>query len=828
MVRLISFARPFLPPRLLALFLGVLGGVLFVAGSAAGQPLTMTAGLKLSSTYRTDCWQPIHLEFRNDGPMAIEGSAVVPLTDPQAPAAMVLPVTVPSHARLKATIWAYLPPLISTPEQMRKGPVPPLVMAEFRGRDGALLTRAEVVGIPISRSSGDQAADEDQRGELILVVGQREMEDESYEGTWLVAHLGDALGAPMAVAKATLDRFPRQPAGLRSIKAVVLEGVDPESLDLAQRTALLDYLHGGGVVVVAAPIPSVARAGSWLEAHFPVRLTGSRMARQVETSPGGKALKFREWLPIAEAVDGGGDVLLRDRDYVHVATKSVGLGTVVFTSFPINGLMENQPQVAALWEQLLGMRRPLWDWRDSQLGETRHRVLSAMIGRKVAPWRVAAAIAGGYVLLVALAQAMFLGPARPKAFIAAGAVAVVLSGALLAMGMARRGETGLQGARLAIVDLAADGNGWQQESLAYVGAADPKMALRAADELVMIRPALSDDGDPPRIRQQPFAVDNSGIYAERIERVWEASGPADPKWRIGAVGMFGPAGFTLEVDNGIGLPLRAPLIVWQGAVVSMDDLPAGLSATRSFQLNNRGDFTTGGMLTSDEAKRRALIIKSSLLPAKRQLAQTADAETPPMLVAWLPAAPRELIQLAEPWSMTRKSMVMVRTPLRIEPSAVGKRIEVSPEFVSADTGRLPYDHANGESIPTPQPGQWQINFSVPPQIGRIRPTQLILSVRVTLPAHRLHIRTRTLPGPVVTWSRELGAKEVAIDCSPGDYDESGRVHLTIEVEALDMTSNVPWQISDLGASIGAEVVGPPMAIVLDAPGGAGRSSENSR
>src|SRR5439155_27374001 len=125
----------------------------------------------------------------------------------------------------------------------------------------------------------------------------------------------------------------------------------------------------------------------------PVRLVGARMARSINVAVEGPTLKFRQPLDIVEAVEGDGQVLLRDRDYVHVAIKPVGLGKVVFTSFLINGLDESQPQAAMLWDQLLALKQPQWEPSRMQLGEVRHQVLGSMIGRKVAPWGVAAGVA---------------------------------------------------------------------------------------------------------------------------------------------------------------------------------------------------------------------------------------------------------------------------------------------------------------------------------------------------------------------------------------------------------------------------------------------------
>ena len=796
--------------------------VMLAAGhSAAAQPLTITASLEFSQIYRPESWQPVLIQLRNNTDQIVEGAAVLPLSHADSAVTMRLPISVPPHATVRASLWAYFPPPPDHDAGKQSGSMPPLSVVEWRGPDGGSLARTDILGVPISAvRRGTIGGDEfgADRGELVLLVNHRLRESDAYDIDALVGHLAETLGTPISVAGVEVHALPRQPGGLRGVKAIVLEAVDPDVLDVAQRAALLAYLRGGGVVVVAAPVESVDRAGNWFDALLPVRLVGSRQASAIETSDARATLKLREPLPIVEAVDrGSGTILLRGEHYVHVAAQPVGLGKVVFTSFPLNGLDETQPQVAVLWEQLLGLRRPLWDWRDSRLGEARHQVLGSMIGRKVAPWSIAAAVAVGYVLLVVAAQAMFLGPARPKAFAASIAVALVVSGALLAMGIARRGDTGLQSARLAVIDVGPDGNGWQQESLAFVGKDDATMALRPRDERVMIRPALADDGNPPTVKQQPFAVDSTGVYAERIERVWEAAGPADPKLRIDAAAQLGPDGLTLDVQNDLGTPLEAPLIVWNGRVLAMGFLPTGRSTVRQFQLNARQIFTEAGLVTSDEAKRRAQIVAASLAPANPSSGSAAEA--PPMLIGWIAAPNSALVRPVDREAIESKSMVMVRTPLRFDVSPPKSALSIPAALVHVDTGRLPYDRATGESVPTPQPGEWTLTLRPPPEIGRVRPTRATLSARVTLPVHSMELRKSTARNaPILAeWSRDVGAKEVTFDCVPGDYDDDGAIRITLQVNSQDAVGSVPWQVSDLEMNMEAEVIGPPRPIVLDPP-----------
>ena len=84
---------------------------------------------------------------------------------------------------------------------------------------------------------------------------------------------------------------------------------------------------------------------------------------------------------------------------------------------------------------MLSLKQPRWDWNQSALGTTRYQVIGAMIGKKVAPWRVAAAVAGGYLLLVMIAQGLFFGAARPKAFVVSLSAALLFSAVLVTMGM---------------------------------------------------------------------------------------------------------------------------------------------------------------------------------------------------------------------------------------------------------------------------------------------------------------------------------------------------------------------------------------------------------
>jgi hypothetical protein len=388
------------------------------------------------------------------------------------------------------------------------------------------------------------------------------------------------------------------------------------------------------------------------------------------------------------------------------------------------------------------------------------------------------------------------------------------------MGAVRHADQSLQVARLGVVDVAPaahGGGGVRRESIAFVGADMPHMTLAAANESVMLRPALADARNRPTVRQQPFTAENA-IFLDRIERVWEATAPLDPKWRIDATAQLGGNGLALDVDNAVGQTLESPLVIWNGRALAIADLPLGRTTVRDMQLNPRGRFNGIAALTSEQGKRRAQVVAASLAPPRETAANSTAFDTPPMLIGWIADAGDPLAAPAErDMEIDAKTMTMIRTPLRFNVAAAGIAVAIPAGLVRVDTGRMPYDHDSGESVPTPQGGSWRIRFGPLRQAGRLKPSRVTVAARVTLPAHtlRLTMPSRAANDAPLEWSRKVGTIETTIECGERDYDADGRITMTLDVEQLDPASTVTWQISDLVAKIDGVITGPPAPIVLD-------------
>ena len=287
---------------------------------------------------------------------------------------MRLPVDVPARSIVRITVWGYFPRLDLTPTKKKQTDVSPLSTAEFRAHDGALLAHAGHG--PAAFGQGRVASRQRKRPDHPACQPDApNPRARNYDLT--LCSRGSANSRDRADGGDGCTRGTDPP----SAGVVVDQGGRPRRarsrcLDLEQRQRLLEYIRGGGVVVLAAPARVARRVCQTrpTSAHKLVRCPqsrrpiGSRVATQVEVSAeanGAGKPPQTAWAGLDR----------RSRRKPTAPTcccaaattctsppRSVGLGKIVFTSFPMNGLDASQPQAAALWEQLLDLRRPQWDW----------------------------------------------------------------------------------------------------------------------------------------------------------------------------------------------------------------------------------------------------------------------------------------------------------------------------------------------------------------------------------------------------------------------------------------------------------------------------------
>ncbi len=789
---------------------------------AAFDDYSMSTVLQYGALYAPEQLNPVSVQFRNKTDRPVMGELRVPLGREPLQTEVRLPVTVPAHSRVKATALAYM--MTPSEEVVAAGKLPPLSLTAWYDEHHARIDRSELLGQVLIPEVATDPSGVPSTGILLSIAGEG---DDGADSATL-EQLGDLYlslkGWRCSQATLPVNNAPRQWIGLSCCRAIALRGLDPDDLDQAQRTALLDYVRAGGVLLIAAPRPSERMGESWLAPYLPVRLIGERQAREIRQPSG--PMKLGNWQPCSEAVDGDGTVALRDGEYVHAAWKGLGLGRVVYTSFPASSLELTDPRAKALWRDLLAMDRLHTGIGGTQLQRDYGQLLEPMLGKPTAPWSLAALTIGLYAAIVLAVQFIWRGPQRPRAFAVSLAIAVVVAGVFVVITSMKRQGQSLQSARLAILDIGA-GGGKIQELSAFGGQDDREMSLVGTDQNVAIRPVYNRSA-PVMITQYPFAISDAGVTAERIGRVWEARNIVPSGWQVPAVASFGPDGLTLRAHNQSPLQLDAAQFVWRHQRFAVGKITDQEQAIAMSEANHRpaSEYTTSAGITSQDDRLKGEVLAALLNLADPTL-YNAGIDSP-YLVAWATGVP-ELLRASDVVSRRGQQSVL-RVPVLVQPPARGDIVRIDPWFCSMvvlGQRGLPYDSSRGEWLQCNMAGAWTFAMTAPPQVGRLLPQKVRLDIDISAPQHKVVIRrgqgrsgkggNENPTGPIVgQWDGPLGMKTAEFTCDSADFDEQGRVWFLLQTEASGAGSmGIPpnWRIQSLAAGIEGQVQELPAASV---------------
>lgn len=607
--------------------------------------------------------------------------------------------------------------------------------------------------------------------------------------------------------------MPEHLRGYDGVAAVVLDDADPDLLNAAQRAALEQYVQRGGTLIIASPTPRVDLAAGWLGHMLPVHILGSRQADRLTFQdalvPAPSPLIFGRHFHIAEAIDAGGEVLLRDGPYVHIAVRRVGAGSVVFTSFPLaalGGSAQDPRAAGAVLSLLLGSGTNA-GWREAgiSLRPRQEQIMQHLAGAPAPRWRLALMFGGGYLALVALTHLWLHGTSRPRAYAMNLAVGLLLSAGLVGMQMVSDRGSSLTGARVVTVDLGADGAGRQQELLAYLGANRPELKLRPARPSVSIRPEVAGRLDPPWIELHPHGVAYAGASTQGIARLWTADASVTDMGGLDAILRFDADGAHLEVDNRTGRAIDMPALLSDYRLLPVGPVPAGKS-------RHTIGAGIGPALLSQAARLRMLILDAA--ESSAQPLHIADAAPSHLrLAGWVDDVPA-LVVTDPPLAVPAAAQVMLRSPVRIAPSPVGSAVRIDGVFtrlVRRDTAIVPMLPRQDAWQPMIQRGVWKVAFAAPPPIGRLRITRATVELDAVAPEHTITLR-RGGGRPLASWSAVREPRSVSFEPAADDLDGDGWVLLTIDVEPPARSGGAvppPWQVVSLRMSYEATVEGPP-------------------
>lgn len=827
------------PYLCMAVVLVLLGG-LAPALYAQQEKYVLNGSLPYGAVFPPGMWVPLQMEFTNYSNSDMGGWGVWPVKSGHDSVDFQVPVTIPAHSRVRLWSYGFFP--TEAPggkEWSSTNLITPLTTLEWRDPSGARLSRVPVLGSASWASVNHGTGDTSHPGWVFLAINctlpsltpvesvphtqaqaraQNVVENaQALQDTCSV--IRQVINEPVIAANVSSPWAPRQDAGYTACRFVVLQEGNPDNLDAAQRDALLRFVRAGGNLIVASPQRRDHIEESWVAPYLPVRIIGHRLADQI-LPPSAKAVKLQGYVPIAEAVASpDAHVVLQDAHYVHVAWREFGRGRVIFLSFPVSAIDPKDPQAESVWGRTLNTQSPITQWRAKQLGDEQVSLVAGLLGKPTASWLAAAALAGGFVLLVVVAQLAFVGARRPHAFSLAVIVAVVLSVALVGWTMVRTGQQALMGAGLSVMDIGPDGGGQERDIAAYVGKNIDDFSIQA-DRGALIRPIVSSEGNPPVILEKPFRVPQAQVKALRVERVWQADGSAPENLKATASAQFGENGLNLTIDNATGQALTSPVWIWDRTIFSLGDLPPGQTHVIPDRRNGDDDYTNAAVIRSQSAQWRGQTVAALHTPSETQTLGRPRA-IGPEIDAWL-SQPKPLIQSPAPMNM----QALARLPVTILPSKPGSTIKIDAAYmqmVTTGMGIAQYNPITGQWLPTNLDASLLIGFAAPAQAAGsagLTPLQVNLDFDINAPEQTLTIRRGQVlngkpqgngvtGGPIVgQWTNPVERHQVTFTPEPSDYDAQGRIWLLVEVHSPVATGGnvvAQWHFRYIEAGMTAKV-----------------------
>jgi len=815
----------------------------------AAADLQISAMNPFGATYWPGAWTPIQIDLRNDTDKEISGYIILPVRDEAGAAFMRVACRTPAHAQYKTIVYGYFPardPQVSAPMaivQWRDSAGKRLAEAEFLAECPSLKAPAKSSiyltdfsaskGVLLDIEDAENSPPIDESPPVTIadtLSSARAMPSDS------ASALRDVLAAqstaPIGIWHAQVRDLPRSSVGYDSVRVALLNLDQPDEMDQAQRQALLEYIQTGGVLMICAPGPESHLRESWLAPYLPMTVIGRRLA--MSFTSGNFHLKFPVYISEAVAASSA-KTLLRNRSYTDAAFSPLGLGRIVFTSFPAGAISAAGDGLTSFWTSALGLDTPPIIWKSTQLPANELPLLQSMIGHSAPAWNSAALVAGSYLLILFALQLVRRGPSRPSAFYAGAIVAVLCACGLIATHFAQAHDQPLQAAGLTTIDLSGDsqtGGGLQQESLCVLGDAG-NITIQLTRPGGSLRPAFTAE-NAPIIDQQPFAQKNADVAPAHVNEILHTVAPTDPAVSVFADAVFTPAGLNLSMSNHSPSAISAPMLLWGSNSYRLPTVQIGEStvtitaADRNFAVGADADsrFRNSSAVITDIDRQRARVLGAACMTMSGQPTTLMPAAAPGIIAGWLRSDSASCFTSSPSWQ-SLDELALVRFPLMLRPSQVGQRLTIDAGFMRLESPdrSLPYDPTTGRWIEagSDQGGQWAISFVPPAGVGRLAPKRALVDLIISIPSRTLTLSRATfMPGDpvpsdstVITgqWSGGYNRSEkLSFDLSPSDFTADGRVWLMLSVnQPANLAPPVPiWSIQKFDLTLTADVIGPPL------------------
>lgn len=779
---------------------------LMLCASAGAAKVDLSVSVPYGAFYVPEAWIPLRIEATNTSSQLVDGTVRVTPANPEV-AEFRSPMRIPGQSKARATVWARFP--------VDNGKTPNVIGVTLHDAQGARLQISEINGRSAVTSISHPPGGLANSGYIVNLVGSEARMAESQQPDQIAVAIEAEMNCRAVMT--TLDQGDAAQGSplYDGAYLVMLTGLDPRSIDSAQRQALLDYVTAGGVLLLASPEPAQI-CGSWLEPYLPVRLIGKRQMNAVTPAGHGDSIGFGQWLPITEAMAGEGTILWQDEQFVHAAYRTLGLGRIVFTSFPAAALDGKNRTAIAFWQELLQLNRPPVGVEGTRITSEYGHLLEPMLGRKAASWKLAISAACLIVLVTMTVQLIWRGADRPRAFAVSLGTSVLLATGFAGMSLFRQQSEPLQHASVTMGDVTREGAIAQQ----YGAFAGPQQQLAevAANQLTTICPVLLRE-ERPAVSEWPMRLSPISIAPEQVKQVTLAHGMLSGV--SGSVqGQFGQEGLRLDVNNGIGSELSSAQLTWGPYRLSAGTFPMGESSRtlRGTDLRPDQEFASVSGVASQDQLQKGEIVRALLQP--KDVAPITISRNASLIgfVDTVPALTN--VEGATVEHDAKQNLMRMRVELL--PSPAGSPVRIDGCFnriVPGELTGLPYIEARNEFLRSMLKGAWTLGIEPPTEIGAIEPRHVRVRISLASPQHKLTLRRGQCrdgkqkadrEGPIVgQWDGKIGLQTVDFDPQPDDFDRQGRLWFMIDVQGAGAAGSLGvepfWRIEQLQVDIDATV-----------------------
>ncbi len=764
---------------LVAFLLTLLFGPTSPAPLLAASPLQMTAQAAFGGRFKYGEWLPIFVNLENSGP-DLTGEIRVSLTNQTGQLDFALPAELPTGSRKRFTLYIL-------PNNFSRAAKVNFVTAQPGQAEEILLTREVklsllpndryIIGLVMANIEGLGAMNPPQ------LEGRRERAE---------------------LISVSLADLPDRPEGLRVLNALVLNDIDTSELTPAQRTALGQWVAGGGRLVIGggagagrtlAGLPPELQPVTLTQQHDvldlpgletytrkPVRVPGPFLVAGAEPAPDAVILLDNK----VETQGANSSALASasaSKTIPLIVEFSFGAGFVDFIALDLSqspfdawaGVTDFAKKLlspGAAWPNFLPPDIAPQQMTDSQMSYA----LTNLPALDLPSIRFLGLMLAGYIILVGPAN-YFILRWRDRlawAWITIPALTLAFSGLAYGVGLNLRGSDIIVN-QISVLETGADGQAAHART--YVGIFSPRRQSYDIElaTATLVRPlgqgydpwsgSVPNSGTMRVVQGEPARLRGLAVDQWSMQSFVAETAPTEAPGLIARLAAT-REGLRGEVVNQSNDTWQDVIILFNAQFQKLGDIAPGQTVEVRLDFQNSGMFTGFGsyMLYQDEFNQvggpsREITFKQSVLDSTVFNGNRLDLQSGLLLIAWRQQSSPLQVSIEGQEIDTQKTTFLY-SPLSLNFDEA--QVTVPPGFstieilsTTGNTSSCSYGPGlDGYSV---YQGTAELKLSLPSSVRGVQPTHLDLSIRTdggwpTLPAVELYDQTNQ------TWVSLEGAK----------------------------------------------------------------------